>query len=143
MKILKTKAVNVAICWNGLRNTPPKIFPNVDEMKKVADILDSFKEVIPDFAEVLIEGEQLNTDIQSGKLDPEKIAEGKTEFQKKSNLLEQQKGNEEVTIEFENDVFNTFFQQFERWGKEWFFKLEPYLEFRKDMNVTNQQSKKK
>ena len=141
MKILKTKAVNVAICWNGLRNTVPRDFPNTSEMEKTADILNSFKEVISDFTEVLIEGEKLNTDIQTGKLTPEEMNEKRMDFQKKSNLLEQQKGNEEISIEFENEVFNTFFQQFERWGKEWFYKLEPYLAFRKDMNVTNSQPK--
>ena len=142
MKVLKTKQVNIAICWNGIRNTPPKDFPSVEEMEKTADLLDTLKESIPEFSKVLEEGEKLNTDIQAGKLKPDELMEKKTDFQKRSNSLEQEKGEQEISIEFETDAFNTLFQQFERWGREWFFKLEPYLAFRKDLNTTNQQPKK-
>ena len=143
MKILKTKKVNLVICWNGLRTMPPKDFPNIDEMEKTADILDTLKEPIPEFVEMLEEGEILNKDIQAARLAAEEIIAKKKDFQTRSNLLEGEKGEEEITLEFENDVFNTFFQQFERWGRVWFFKLEPYLAFRKDMTTTNSQPKGK
>lgn len=144
MKTLKTKKVNVVICWNGLKNTPPKDFPSIEEMDKTAGILDLLKEATPEFAKVLEEGEKMNTDIQSGKLESdEKIMKAKTEFSKKSVLLEEKSGEDIVEISFENADFNAFFQQFERWGRVWFIRLEPYLEFRKSMNVTNAQPKQK
>lgn len=143
MKTLKTKKVNIVICWNGLRNMPPKAFPTIGEMEKTADILELFKNAVPEFVEVLKEGEKISADIQGGKLAGEESIKVRKEFAKKSNTLEQQKGNDEMNVEFENETFNTFFQQFERWGKEWFAKLEPYLAFRKEMTTTNSQPKAK
>jgi len=143
MKTLKTKKVNIAVCWNGLRNMPPRAFPNIGEMEKTGDILEAFEKVVPEFAKMLKEGEILNTDIQTGKLNPEELTAKRTDFGRKSNLLEGDIGNKEVSVEFENDTFNTFFQQFERWGKEWFAKLEPFLSFRKAMVATNGQPKGK
>jgi len=142
MKIVKTKRVNIAVCWNGLRNTTPKQFPTIAEMEKTGTILETFEEAIPEFVEMIKEGETLNKDIQTGKIKPEEIAEKKTEYGKKSNMTEGKMGDQEVSIEFENDEFNTFFQQFERWGKDWFAKLDAFLAFRKDINNANKQPKK-
>jgi len=143
MKILKTKKVNIAVCWSGLRNMQPKAFPNIGEMEKTGEILELFANVAPEFVEMLKEGDILNTDIQTGKLGPEELMAKKQDFSKRSNLLEGNIGEKEVSVEFENDTFNTFFQQFERWGKDWFAKLEPYLAFRKAMTATNGQPKGK
>ena len=143
MKTLKTKKVNIVICWNGLRNMPPKAFPTIGEMEKTSDILELFSAAVPEFVEVLKEGEGISKDIQGGKITGEESMKVRAEFAKKSNSLEQQKGNDEFTVEFENETFNTFFQQFERWGKEWFVKLELYLAFRKEMTTTNGQPKRK
>ena len=143
MKTLKTKKVNIAVCWSGLRNVPPRAFPNIEEMEKTGEILKAFEEAAPEFVKMLKEGEILNTDIQTGKLKPEELMEKRQDFSKRSNLLEGNVGDREVSVELENDIFNTFFQQFERWGKEWFAKLEPYLAFRKEMATTNGQSKGK
>ena len=142
MKIVKTKRVNIAVCWNGLRNTAPKQFPTIAEMEKTGTILETFEEAIPEFVEMIKEGETLNKDIQTGKIKPEEIAKEKTEYGKKSNMTEGKMGDQEVSIEFENDEFNTFFQQFERWGKDWFAKLDAFLAFRKDINNANKQPKK-
>jgi len=143
MKTLKTKKVNLVICWNGLKNTPPKLFPTIGEMEKTADILELLKNAIPEFVEVLREGEKISEDIQAGKFAGEESLKVRRDFAKKSNALEQKVGNSEIPVEFENETFNTFFQQFERWGKEWFVKLEPYLAFRKEMTATNGQPKGK
>ena len=143
MKTLKTKKVNVLACWNGLKNMPPREFQSIAEMEKTGTILDLFKEAVSELAEALLEGEKINTDIQLGKIVGEEIIEKKTEFQKMANGLEDATGKEEIEIALEDDVFNTFFQQFERWGKNWFQKVEDLLSFRKDLNLTNKQPKGK
>ena len=143
MKNLKTKSVNAVICWNGLRNTPPRDFSSVDEMEKTGDILEALKESSPKLTEVLLEGERLNNDIQTGKIKQADIQKAREDFQKRANEIESDDGEKEVEISFEDDVFNTFFQQFERFGKNWFQKLTLYLSFRKDLNKTNQQPKEK
>ncbi|MBT9165078.1 MAG: hypothetical protein DDT23_01093 [candidate division WS2 bacterium] len=143
MKTLTTKKVFIVICWNGLRSIPPREFPTIGELEQTAKILDLFAEPIPEFIEVFEEGEKLNTDILTKKYDEKEIQEKRTEYLNKSNLLEIKAGDEIVEIEFEDAEFNTFFQQFERWGKNWFFKLSAYLEFRKDLNATNSQPKEK
>jgi len=143
MKILKTKKVNIAICWSGLRNTPPRDFPAMKEIEATPRILTAFKEAVPKFTESIIAGEQMQKDMITGKLNAEEIGKTKEEFFKKSGKIEQEEGNKIVEVEFENDEFNTFFQQFTRWGKNWFQKLEQFLEFVKDMNTTNAQPKVK
>lgn len=143
MKTLKTRKVNIAVCWSGLRNMPPKAFPNIGEMEKTGEILEALEKAVPEFVAMLKEGEELNTDMQTGKLDPEELMAKKQDFSKRSNILEGKVGNAEIEVGLENDAFNTFFQQFERWGKDWFAKLEPYLAFRKEMTRTNGQPKGK
>ena len=143
MKVLKTKKVNVAICWSGLKNTPPREFASIADVEKSGKVLENFKEVIPDFVEVLEEGEQISIDIQSGKVDPKDITAKQEAYHKKSMALEASNQTEEVSIEIEDDVFNTFFQQFERFGRNWFQKMETYLEIRANLIATNNQPKEK
>lgn len=141
MKPLKSKKVNLAICWNSLRNVPPKEFPSIGELEVTTVILDKLKAGIPEFVESVLEEEQINRDIITGKIKPEQINNKRTEYFKESSKLEIEKGEEEVTIEFEDAEFNAFFQQFERWGKNWFPKVEAFLDFRKDMCLANSKPK--
>jgi hypothetical protein len=141
MKILKTKKVNIAICWNSLRSMPPKEFPSITELEATTAILETLQEPIPEFVKSVKDGDQMADDIVTGKIKNEEIDKKRAEYFKESSKLELEKGQEEVTVEFETEEFNTFFQQFERWGKLWFMKLEAFLEFRKDMNITNSQPK--
>jgi len=143
MKVLKTRRVNIAICWSGLRSTPPKEFPTMGEMESTARILESFKGSVPEFVETIKEGEKLNEDIVAGNIKEKDAVKARAEYLKKSAITEKKNGDEAVEVEFEDEDFNTFFQQFERWGKNWFMKIEPFFAFRKDMNDTNRQPKKK
>ena len=143
MKTLKTKTVNVVMCWNSLKQIPPKEYATIEEIEKVSDILDLFRDSISDFVKLIEEGEQLHKDIQSKKFKTEQIVEKRGKFQAKSNALEDRKGKELVEIEFEDAVFNTFFQLFEKWGKNWFQEIGSFIAFRKEMNATNQQTKGK
>ena len=142
MKNLRTKKRNIAICWNGLKNTAPREFPTMNELESTTAILDVLREAIPEFVESISEAEKMNTDIITGKIKSEDIAKARQDFFKKSTKIEMERGEKIVQIEFENEEFNTFFQQFGRWGKNWFAKLEAFLEFTKDMNDTNKQPAK-
>ncbi len=137
MKKLKLKRIHILSCWNNLRATPPKEFPTIDEMEKTGEILDALKEQINGFLPLIEKGEKINREINSGSLKPEKIMEKRREFIKESEEIENKIGQDMVEIEFENDAFNTFFQQFERWGKNWFSRVDEFLSARKSFNETN------
>ncbi len=139
MKLLKTKKVNIAICWSGLKNTPPKEFPNIGEMEATANIIEALKEAIPEFVESIGKIEKINEEMNAGG--DMKTAEEKTLILQNATKVEREHAEDMVEVRFENADFNTFFQQFERWGKNWFYKLEAYLSFRKEMNTTNAQPK--
>lgn len=140
MKTLTTKAVNVVLCWNNLKNIPPKDFKSMDEMEKVEGILEtliSAPELKP-FKDLIGEMEEL-----ADKPDDPEFVKLKTDLNLRSKKIEDAQGDQIVSIEFESDEFNTFFQFFERWGKFWFVKLPEFMSMRKCMNETNNQPKDK
>jgi len=141
MKVLTTRKVNLAICWSGLRGVAPKDFPSVNELDQTSTILGKLKEAVKEFVGIIEEGEKLNTELMTGKVKGDEIEKRKKEYLKNSATVESENDKEVVSVEFEPDTFNTFFQQFERWGKNWFVKIETYLEFRKDMCDCNKQPK--
>lgn len=126
-----------------MRNVPPREFPTVNELNATEGILNLLKEDIPEFIKSIIEGDKLNEEIMSAKLKPEDMNKKRGEFFKSSKELEIEIGNDLLEIGFEDDIFNMFFQQVERWGRMWFPTLDKYFEFRKSMCVTNSQLKKK
>ena len=142
MKTIKTKKLNIAICYNNLRNTAPKEFPTMIELDKTPGILETLKEAVPKFVESSLEGEKMNADIISGKMKKEEISKMRNEYIQKATKFEIEHGDEVIEVEFENDDFNVFFQQCERWGKLWFVKLEAFIGFRKDLNEGNKHVKK-
>lgn len=143
MKTLTTKSVNIVICWNNLKNLPPKAFQTIEEMEITQVILDTLEEAIPLFSKIIKEGEELNKKIITGDVTGTNVAEVRKEWSERSRKLEEKEKDKEVTIEFENEEFNTFFQQFGRLGKEWFNSVKEFLSFRADLNKTNQQPKEK
>ena len=142
MKTLTTKKLNIAICWNNLRIVPPREFPTLEEMKKVEGILASLEKGIGEFVNSTKEGDQLTEElILTGNINTNEGKEKREKFIAGATRMEKERGDEVVNIEFENDDFNTLFQQFERWGKNWFTKVSDYLVFREDLNTTNAQPK--
>jgi hypothetical protein len=131
------------MCWNSLKQIPPKEYATIEEIEKVSDILDLFRDSISDFVKLIEEGEQLQKDIQSKRFTTEQITKKRGDFQTKSNILEDKKGKALIEVEFEDAVFNTFFQLFEKWGKNWFREIGSFIAFRKELNATNQQAKGK
>jgi len=145
MKTLKTKTVNMVVCWNNLRRIPPKAFPNIEEIDKTFSILQLLENEIADFAKTIRETDEIIKKLSFSESGEERkiIIEKRDAMIKELNKLEEKYSDKRIEIEFENDEFNTFFQQFERWGKEWFVNIEEFLKFRQDMNETNSQSSDK
>lgn len=126
---------------------PPKLFNTLEEMEKVQSVIEAMGEKIPDFTEHIIAAEDQNSEINEKLVDksitPEESVEAKSKINIKSGKLEKAIGDDEISVEFEDAEFNTFFQIFERSCKEWFASVKALLEFRADMNTTNQQPKEK
>lgn len=141
MKTLTTKKLFVAISYNNLKATPPKAFDSVSDMEKSIHILEVLEPAIPDFVENIKESEQLNIDIVTGKVKEDEVKKKQSDFIARSKAIEDTAGLKTISIEFESDDFNTFFQFFEKWGKGWFGSVGDYLGFRRDLNETNQQPK--
>ena len=135
----------MVVCWNNLRRIPPKAFPNIEEIDKTFSILRLLENEIADFAKTIRETDEIIKKLSFSESEEERkiIIEKRDAMIKELNKLEEKYSDKRIEIEFENDEFNTFFQQFERWGKEWFVNIEEFLKFRQDMNETNSQSSDK
>ena len=142
MKNLELKKVSVAITWNGLKGTPPKEFPTIGEIESASKVLDKLKETIPEFVEIIEEGEAIGNEMMGGGMTPE-LQKRREEYLKKTNEIESKNGKEIVKIELENEDFKNFFQQCERWSKNWFGRIDGLMDFRKELNKTNSEPKKK
>ena len=142
MKNLELKKVSIAIVWNGLKGTPPKEFPTIGEIESASKVLDKLKETIPEFVKIIEEGEAIGNEIMSGKMTPE-LQKRREEYLKKTIEIENKHGKEIVKIELEDEEFNAFFQQCERWSKNWFNRIDGLLDFRKELNKANSAPKGK
>ncbi|OIO42837.1 hypothetical protein AUJ63_01765 [Candidatus Pacearchaeota archaeon CG1_02_35_32] len=142
MKNLELKKVSIAVVWNGLKSTPPKEFPTIGEIESASKVLDKLKETIPEFVKIIEEGEAIGNEIMSGKMTPE-LQKRREEYLKKTIEIENKHGKEIVKIELEDEEFNAFFQQCERWSKNWFNRIDGLLDFRKELNKANSAPKGK
>lgn len=141
MKTLNTKKLFAAICHNSLKEIPPRSFETTEDMEKSLVILEAIKPSIEVFIESTKKSEELNLKIATGALSGDDAKKAQQSFITIAKKLESTEGEKKVSIEFENDEFNTFFQFFEKWGKNWFNTVGDYLAFRRDLNDTNQQPK--
>lgn len=140
MKILKTSKLFAKICYNNLRNVPPKEFPNVEEMENSQAVVGILKEKLKDFIPLQKILDPLTIRINNGeKVEPSEIVEMST----KLRMMDESYTGQAVEITFEDAQFNTFFQEFERWGKNWFGRVDDFLLFRKEMSEANSQPKGK
>ena len=141
-KTLELKKVSIAIAWNGLKGTPPKEFPTMGEIESASKVIEKLKEAIPEFAKIIEEGEAIGNQMMMGKMTPE-LQKRREEYLKKTNEIESKNGKEIVKIKLENEDFKNFFQQCERWSKNWFGRIDGLMDFRKELNKTNSEPKKK
>lgn len=150
MKILRSKAIDIAGAWNNLKNTPPKEFMTIDDMEKSVKICQKMELAVPEFAKHIKDGQEFHSKVKAGEIksngeDGKKnnIIQAYEEYDKSSEKLARDVGEKIVEIEFEDAEFNSFFQFVSKWGKTWFSKTEEYLNFLNDMNETNKQPKVK
>lgn len=143
MKTLHTRKIFALVAYNNIRRTAPREFPNIEEMKlTVEEILPEFVENLEEFIKFRKESDAVNDQFSAGELE-EEVARAKIrDVALEAGKWEQKHGREMIDIEFENDAFNTFFQQFERWGKNWMNTVEDFMEFRQHINEANKQGGK-
>jgi Skp family chaperone for outer membrane proteins len=142
MKTLKTKQLNVVVSWNNLRNLPPREFATIEEMERMMAILETLEDNIPEFAK-LLKGETKDLQTKREKFTDEEYAKKVSDLNKRISDVESKEGEKVISVEFEDADFNTFYQFFEKSGKNWFATVQEYLTYRRDLNDTNQQPKQK
>ena len=142
MKKLELRKVSVAIAWNGLKTTPPKEFPTMGEIESASNVIEAMKEVIPEFVKIIEEGEAIGNEMMGGKMTPE-LQKRREEYLKKTSEIESKNGKEIVKIDLEDEDFKNFFQQCERWAKNWFNRIDGLIDFRKELTKANSEPKKK
>ena len=143
-KTLHTQRRLAYLVFNNLKNTPPKNFPTLDEMDlTVNDILPVFEGEVEGYIQIRKHAEDINLKLSINEVTQKEADDMIKELNIDAAKFEGQHKNDEVEVEFENSPFNTLFQQFERWGKEWFRTLEDFVDFRKQINKANSQSGKK
>lgn len=140
MKTIKTKTINIATAWNSLRTLPPRDFQNIEEMEKAVSVIDGLGECIPDFT-FLLKDESDRIGALKGTMKDEDYVKLINELTVRITELELKTGKDVIKCDMEDAVFNSFFQLFEKYGKNWFVSVQEFLSFRKEINETNQQPK--
>lgn len=134
MKTLSTKKVYAYLVFGGLKNTPPKDYPDTNEMMITVDeILPALEKTCVEFIAFRKEAEEINSAVSTGKSSEEEAMVKIGELQKNVRTLELSGGEEIVTMELENSTFDVLSKQFERWGKMWFSKLDDFINLKKDI----------
>ena len=137
MKQLSTKKIFSYILYNGLKTTPPKDYPSMEEMMSTVDeILPALEKGCLEFVEFRKRADEINVQLASGKLQQEEAGLKLAELQKEVRIFEAEKGEVIVVVDLESAAFAVVGQQFERWGKQWFNKLEDFVAFKKDLSKT-------
>ena len=126
------------------------------DIERSVEIVNKLAEAIPEFVAHRLEGEEFNKKNIRGEIvdemDGEKVVksagqiinEWHAEFDKAGEKIGELKGEEPAEVEFEDAMFNTFFQfcNNKKWGaKSWFIEVPDYLAFLKDLNTANAQPK--
>lgn len=131
-KTLKTKRVFAYAVYNHLRNTAPKDYPTVAEIKStISSILPALKESVAGYLELFSKVQDLADLVKGGKLSEEESRKSVEEMNAKWKEYNQVHGNEIVDVVLDEESLKTLKTQFERdkWGKNWFANIEEFAEF--------------
>jgi hypothetical protein len=134
MKTISTKRLYLYLVYNALKRTPPKDYPDTNEMVVTVDeILPVLEAASGEFITFRKEADAINSDMLATKITQEEAQTKMIELQKTVRAFELEKGIEVVSAEFSASGFTTLQRQFTEWGKNWFDKLEDFVAFKKDM----------
>lgn len=143
MKLLSTKKIYAYLIYSNLKRTPPREYPDTNEMVVTVDeILPAFEKVSGEFMVFNKEANEINNGLAAGNITQEDATAKIEELQKTVRTFESSsEGLAVVDIELSVSAFGILSSQFERWGKGdtgkeipgWFNKLEDFVIFSKDI----------
>jgi len=146
MKQLTTKKIYLYLAFQNLKRTPPREYPDTNEMMVTVDeILPALETASGEFVGFSKEADDINTDLATNKISQEEARTKIEELQKRVGVFEKDGGMAMVTAEMSPSAFGIFVSQFERWGKGdsgqqrmgWFNKIEDLVAFKKDVAKAN------
>ena len=130
-KTLKIKRVFLYAIYNSLRQTPPKDYPTVAEIKSTINaILPALKEAVTGYIELFTKVQDLAEQVREKKLSEEESKAKVDAMNDQWKEYNTAHGNEVVDIVLDDESFKTFKAQFERdkWGKNWLANIEEFGE---------------
>jgi lipopolysaccharide biosynthesis regulator YciM len=130
-KTLQLRRIFVQAIFNNLRNTPPKDFPTIAEVKTtIKDILPALKEHVEAYITIFEEARDANNDAVEKKITEEDLKVKIEEFNKRIVEYTKTEGQEIVTVVLSVDGMKTLTEQFNRedWGKRWLQNIEEFAE---------------
>lgn len=142
MKTLKTNKLLLAVILNQLYTITTKDLKNIDEIEKYINVKKKIEDVLSDYTELFKERSEFSRNIRSKKINPEKQKQESKKLNDKFLKLDDEGREKQVELKLENPDFNFLFDLYLRKGKEFFTSPDRFIEFKKDLDKTNQQSKK-
>ncbi len=145
MKILKTKRIFLYSVYRALRETPPKEFPTTEEIKVTIDnILPALKEVSIGFTKALDGVDEVNREVRKKKITDKVATEKREKLANQFNEYNDEHGEDIVSIEFEDEHFKVFQEQFDRqgWGQTFLNSIEDYNELSTAFEEVSSEKKK-
>ena len=142
MKSLSTKKIYLYLAFQNLKRTPPREYPDTNEMVVTVDeILPALEAAAGEFIGFSKQADEINNDLASGKTQQDEARAKIAELQKVVGAFEKDGGEAMVTVELSSSAFGIFSAQFERWAKGntekqipgWFNKIEDFVTFSKDI----------
>ena len=134
MKSISTKKIYAYIIFSRLKATPPKEYPDTNEMVETVDnILPAFEKVSGEFMDFRKQADDINSAVSAGRMQAPDAQEKLGQMQKEVRAFELDHADELVTVELETAAFTALMQQFERWGKNWFDRVEDFVSVSKDL----------
>lgn len=127
----------------GIEAIPPVKYKTIDDMRLIGDdVLPMMKEHLKPIIDKRTEIAEIHKSFNSKKIGEKErntlLAKVNTEL----NEIADAGADDEVTVSLENAAFNKVFDLFIELGKDWFLKVEHYLECHDALNDTNKQSGK-
>lgn len=143
MKKISSKKLYFYLIYSALKRTPPKEYPDTNEMVVTVDeILPALEIASGEFITYRKKSDDINSEFLSQKVTEVEAREKINELQKEVRAFETSQGLEIVIAEMSSSALGILQRQFSAWGKDWFEKLEDFVAFKKDFEKAEQYIKK-